>query len=416
MKLLNPDPTRRYQSSRDVVDDLRRLIGSRAPEPPASPECFIGRDRELERCLSGLDASEQPRAVAVVGEAGIGKSTFLRRLALEAQLDGYRTVEVRCYPAAAAPLSAIGALVEPLIPSGRAGRSLRSRWQQCLGLQRTESLEETLSEDVALRSRQALVREVVQLLSEATGSRRTLLLVDEVHLADSLTLEVLTSVVREITMASTKDVGVEIPPPCLTVSFRSESPFRATLRPLLDALESPSGHHLVEELAPLDEKTVEKWLELSVAVQSEGQERVVPLGPRAGNPFAVREAIRLHPDGRGTADILSKDPGEIHLEYLSNLEDEARKLLNMLAVLGRPATRELLADLLSLPVSRLAAWINSLCHDGALSEEKDRWFVQHGSFHGWIIGTLAKEEKEALHRRIASVLESRAHPAILTRQ
>jgi len=408
LKLLNPDATRRYQRAGDLLEDLGRLAGSRAAESAAAPECFVGREREVERCLATLGSRERRRAVAVTGEAGIGKSAFLRRLALEAQLEGYGTVEARCYPASGAPLRAIRALVEPWIPHGRAGRALRARMRRCLEPQHAKDREASPSGDVASWGRRGCVREIVDVLLEATGSRRTLLLVDDVHLADPLALEVLSSLAREIAATAPADSCAGAAPPCLAVSFRSESPFRAPLRPLLDALESPSGRHHVEELAPLDEEMVERWLDLLLAAPPEREEPVV-VSPsaRSGNPFAVREAVRARRGGPGARVVLDKDPCEIHRAYLSALAGEARGLLKTLAVLGRPATGELLADLVALPASRLSACIEALRQDGALGEERGLWFFQHGSLHGGVLDALSAQEKSAIHTRIAEVLEAK---------
>src|SRR5262249_20431999 len=97
MKLLSPEPARRYQDARAVADDLRRLAGAKAPDPPAAPDAFLGRAKELSLALRSLTEKDRPSVVAISGEAGVGKSAFLRRLGLEAQLEGHRTIGLRCF-------------------------------------------------------------------------------------------------------------------------------------------------------------------------------------------------------------------------------------------------------------------------------------------------------------------------------
>src|SRR5439155_20396037 len=60
--------------------------GSR--ELSANLKQFVGREAELARLTRLLDASTAsgPTVVAVIGEAGIGKSTLVRQLAAEVRL------------------------------------------------------------------------------------------------------------------------------------------------------------------------------------------------------------------------------------------------------------------------------------------------------------------------------------------
>ena len=90
LRLLHPDPERRYRDSSVLVEDLRLLCGSKAPPRLAPPDCFLDREEELARALEALGKTAEPRdvmasvkpaALAVTGEAGMGKTAFLHRLA-----------------------------------------------------------------------------------------------------------------------------------------------------------------------------------------------------------------------------------------------------------------------------------------------------------------------------------------------
>lgn len=94
MKLLSPEPDRRYRDAGDLVEDLKRLGGSRSPLPRAPPDCFLDRRDELSPAGRLLGATERSCVLAVAGAAGMGKTAFLQRLSLEAQLAGFETVMV----------------------------------------------------------------------------------------------------------------------------------------------------------------------------------------------------------------------------------------------------------------------------------------------------------------------------------
>lgn len=92
------------------------------------------------------------------------------------------------------------------------------------------------------------------------SSTRCILLVDEVHLADDSTIKLLAELVREIGAPSRVESGQKQAPLRLALSFRSESPFRAALAPLLDALAMKSECQQVLELPPVSQETVRDWL------------------------------------------------------------------------------------------------------------------------------------------------------------
>ncbi|MGH9361952.1 MAG: AAA family ATPase, partial [Thermoanaerobaculia bacterium] len=327
LKLLHPDPSRRYRSASNLVQDLRRLCEPRPPSALGPPECFLDRKEELSRALSVLSGGKRPAALAVSGEAGMGKSSFLRRLALEAELDGYRTASVRCFTENAAPLAPVRSLLSEVLPPDRAGRALRARCRVVLHSPEKSAAFDS-PEDVG---RRRLAREALNLLVEASADRPILLLVDEVHRADSLTVQVLAELAKEIALSAAgnaKAAGAQL---SLCVSFRTESPFRAALRPLLDAFDAPSETRRAIELVPLPERVVSEWLGLAMADGS------APVASQLhGHPFLIQEFLRT-----GRAPEAGAAPGggldAAHVAYLRSLDPYRRRIIECLAVLARPA-------------------------------------------------------------------------------
>lgn len=96
-KLLAKYPERRYQSARDVIDDLRAAMGE--PVPPESADIresflqsarFVGRAQELDQLAAGLsDAIMGTGSLWLVGgESGVGKSRLLDELRTVAMVEG----------------------------------------------------------------------------------------------------------------------------------------------------------------------------------------------------------------------------------------------------------------------------------------------------------------------------------------
>ena len=387
MKLGSPDSARRYEDAAALLDDLSRLGGSQAQITAA--ECFLGRNEELSRVKDVLQDTKRPAAVAVTGEAGMGKSALLRRLLLEAQLQGYRTAFVRCYSEKGAPFQPIRSLAIQLIPSGSA---LRGRYARLLAQTEGEGDNEG-------KGRRKFLKELLEVFCLASA-QPTLLFADEAHLADALTIDFLAELVRA------QGTSRDFPPLSLALSYRSESPFRPVLRPLLEAFhhpEKPEKPRLVLELEPLSPEATAKWLDLALQGQS-GRDRAHIAKPFQGHPFAIQEAIRMASCHPGEMPRAAKDLSSLHLDYLETLSEEKKGLLKALAVLGRPASLDLLKALLKSNPAKLRLDLDSLLADGTLSEEGSLVFFRHGAFHLWLLQALKKKEKEALHRKIATVL------------
>ncbi|MBI4606285.1 MAG: sigma 54-interacting transcriptional regulator [Planctomycetes bacterium] len=386
MCLLSPSPDRGYRDAPSLIDDLRRVGGRKEARPSPPPEAFLGRREEVARVEAALAAGvaqdgARPRSIAVTGEAGVGKSAFLRRLELEAQLLGYATVSVRCYPEGPAQFSPLRAVLEGLAPAGPRGRAVRARSRRLV-----EAMEGK-AHDAWPPDRRRLVRELLDVLIDASAAGPVLILVDEAHLADSLTVDVLAALARDIGLASG-----ERRLPSLAVAYRTESPFRSALRPLSEALRASGESHASIELRGLPQEAFEAPVE----------------GPREGRP----EERRAKP-----AAAHSKSLARIHQAYLSSLDASAREALEALAVLGRPAFAELLEAVTrggggrSRAAPKLPSRLQALVQDGTLAEQGGLYFFQHGSFHSWLLGALAPERKRDLHGRIAAILESSGEAA-----
>src|SRR5262249_1555097 len=134
--------------------------------------------------------------------------------------------------------------------------------------------------------------------------------------------------------------------------------------------------------------------------------------PFHGRPFAIQEAIRTASCQEKAIPRAVRDLSSLHLDYLDQLSKENKSLLKALAVLGRPASLHLFKAILGSNSAELRPGLDALLSDGTLNEEGSLFFFRHGSFHLWLLGTLKKVEKQALHRKIAAVLEGGHHEPV----
>ena len=392
-KLLAPDPVQRYQNAATVVDDLNVSgpnYGSRLLSPP---EVFVGRDSTIAAIRSLLD-ERSSRTIMVRGEEGVGKSALLRRLSLEAQLSGYRVVTVRCFSDNTVPLAPFRTIAERFIASSPSARALRREFGRLLEASRLNSV--TQGKRVHLRG-------LLQFLRQLSPETPRLLVIDDLHLGDKLTIDLLTEHMKRCRTESSDH------PLSVLLSTRSESPFRAPLRKLADALEACREVTFETELDPLPPEDVESWLERTVPGNVRACDITEATRSGSGNPLAVRQSV-VALSGKAERLVSStEDLADLHREYMNSLSRDAREVLVALAVLGRPAPRDLLSAILEMQAEDLAAPLESLLADEALTSERSLIFFRHGSFHNSVAERLAIEapEKARTHARLAVVLEKR---------
>ena len=200
----------------------------------AGPVGFVGRDAELSRLLQALAGNA--RSVLVVGDAGVGKTRFVAEGMLQrAAATGMMVLRGQCLPVA---------VTLPLLPLVSALRDLAGRNEGGLMAAALEAAPEFVLAEISRLlpqlgagsepdtggqdgtwRRERLFAGVAELLAAAGQRGPVGLLVEDVHWADSDTLD------------------------CLTVLSRTRWPGRLTVVVTCRADEAPLPGHVVDWLA-----------------------------------------------------------------------------------------------------------------------------------------------------------------------
>ncbi len=411
VKLLQTERGRGYEETAALIDDLRRTQSPRRaprsagrstrPSVAAACECFVGRPRELDRACSLWREPNRPSALAIAGESGCGKTTYLRRLELEAQVRGIRTASARCFPEAGGSFAPIENLIDQLI-----GSSDRSGWIQ---RRRDKLLREAPEPDGACvppADREDLrLLGLLELLRQVSSPGPALLLLDDVHLADPRSIRILGKLVEEISSGGEGGLTGAPALPSLAVTYSSEASFRAAMGPLLERWKFPAPGLLVQELLPLAPESVELWLDAALGHAGGLKEKVKGMTAGSGHAYTIREAIRTVSGAPETIRGPRKNLAAFHESYFGSLDERWRRLLRILAVLSRPAPVEFLTALSNRPAAELRPVLASLVGDGTLSEKEGAFYVRHEAFRAWLAGGMTHEEGRACHREIAAALK-----------
>ncbi|GGL90677.1 BTAD domain-containing putative transcriptional regulator [Nakamurella endophytica] len=291
------------------------------PQVPVTP--LIGRAAEVAELSSAADRARRVglQVAVVAGEAGGGKTALLDHLAGRLRSDGWRVCAVRCPETDGAPsgwpwIDALRRLAADLPDRLGPDAATLAPW-----------LTDVAGDGDAVGSRFRVHRAVADWLGTVAGDRPLLVTVDDLHRADDETAAMTVDLVETLSSARVLVVAGHRPEP---------SP---GLTRTLAALARRSPARL--ELAGLRPDAVDALVDEWALVGIDATTRAVIADRSGGNPFYVRELVRLIASGQDVAAV----PGgvrDVVRQRLAVLPAETVTLLRVAAVGGREIDTDVL--------------------------------------------------------------------------
>lgn len=389
---------------------------------------FVGRRTEMAILHSGLTRAHggHGELVLIGGEAGVGKSRLLWELRRSERVRDWHVLEMRCVPfARAAAEHPVGSLLRAHFGIERLADAAGARHRVVSSLRalddRLESAVPGLCswleipvEDAGWQvldpaeRRHSAVAAVTRLLVSQSAARPVLLLVEDLHWADSETESVLGGLVDKLAGARMLVAATRRPGPrqlwddldaTRRVDVRPLSPAEAgrMLRRLVgDDATLPSTKRLVTEAADGNpfflEESVRTLVETGALAGERGRYRAVARITRIAVPATVEELLAHRIDRLAPAD---------------------RRLLQCAAAIGREAPLDILAAVAEEPavplpgsVSRLVA--AELVHQ-ARTVAGSVCVFKHALTRETAYASIPDHERPDLHRRIFAALEALPH-------
>ncbi|MCZ6785704.1 MAG: protein kinase, partial [Planctomycetota bacterium] len=417
-RCLTKEPELRPTSCEEILATLERpqttavaRVPGKRPKPvrPPAPELF-GRETEEERLGSLLlERSEgSAKTVLLSGEAGIGKTSLVRRVMADDAFAEWLWIE--------ASLTAAQGLLRAVAQG--AGDVLDSDFTRFGAAAPVLRQLTSVGGPDALVDRQQGVWAVEELLAGLAAERPVAVFVEDAQIADDEDIEVLKGLSRRLPL-----LGVP-----LVINYRMHDPSSSDTSGTLQVRELAviEGVQCVD-LVPLPNEALYRVVESFVGgltIGAEILERVVRLA--AGNPFFAKELMRHLEDSRaivrqppdlvpgpGWADakLPSSLTGLVE-RRLGDLDEEDRTLLDVAAVDGMEFDGEALASALDRPLLTVLRSLQRLYRDAGLLVAKDRGFrFSNAILQETIYEGLAPELRRALHQRLAAHLEKRSEMA-----
>ncbi len=363
---------------------------------------FVGRAAELDRLLGLLDRAEgdRPAVGLVAGDAGVGKTRLLAELAGRADKRGARVLVGGCME--------VGDVGLPYVPFVDAFRDLGVRPGEAelavpmvaampslgrllpeLGGERTPS-----SPPGDGFERVQLFDGVLTLLTRLSELAPLLLIIEDLHWADSATRDLLAFLVRTLRAGRVAVVA----------SYRSDELHRRhPLRPLLAELVRVPDLERVE-LAPFSRGELAEHL-AAIAGAPVGAAAVDRIMARSeGNAFFAEELLAA---GAVRAEVALPDAlADVLLGRIETLPELAQEVLKVAAVAGRRVGHQLLVAAAERPETEVERGLRDAIAGQVLVADAvtESYRFRHALLQEAVYGDLLPGERIRLHATYARLL------------
>ena len=385
------------------------------------PNHLIGRDMQLTKLSEAHNAAtEGTSLIAIIGEPGIGKTSFTSTWCRIAADQGATVVAGRCTPDAALPYqpfieiarSILDAQPEKLISIGPAAGNVA---QLVPGISLPPNLPPPLQTDAD--TTQYLMAEAFgTLMRSAPGAPATIAVLDDLHWADEQSIATLAHLAR-------KDEGL---PLVIVGTYRDTDLVRT--HPLPTLLTDLRREHRVKRI-PLPRLTeaevgsmIDSFFGTGIAmdiIESISEET-------QGNPFFIQE-ITTHLQDEGAidqtgtwvSDIPIDDYGipegvrEVVGRRLESLGGDAVATLEVAAVIGPTFSIDVAGAVAGLDERSIDAVIETATAARIIIEgdDADEFAFAHALLRQTLYDDLPTRRRIRLHRAVAETLETRDEPA-----
>ena len=376
---------------------------------------FVGRENELERLRSSLDAAIEGRGsvVMVVGEPGIGKTRTVQELETYARMRGAGVYWGRTHESAGMPAywpwqqvgRAWGAQRD-LAASGLAANlnpemlRLFPELRQVLpGLPEPGPVAESDSAQFLLFDA------YTQFMRAQSAEQPWVVVLDDLHWADRPTLQLLQFIARELTNMGVLVVG----------TYRDTDLVRThPLSETLAELNREGGFQRIV-LKGLDSDEVATYVRQRASIEPSTELTDRLYEETEGNPFFLSEMVNLMVD-EGTLDSTSVSDmalpdgvREALGRRLDRLSEEASELLQVAAIVGREFAHETLNLLSEHEADELLRLIEEGLRARVIEEtaRAGRYRFTHALMQETLLDELSTTRRVRLHGLVAEALERR---------
>ena len=358
---------------------------------------MVGRDDELGRLLTLLDDAEAGRSVValVSGDAGVGKSRLVAEATRLAAGRGFTVLSGQC--------AELGDSV-PYLPLADAlrGAAQASAVRDALSSRPALSMllpegggGVTIDSDRSGLARQQMFGGVLGLLAELAAASPVLLVLEDLHWADTSTRDLVTFLSRMLHRERVALIG----------TYRTDDLHRRhPLRPVVAELLRLPGVTAVD-LAPLDPSDLAEHLTAAAhgRIDATGLNDIVARAE--GNAYYAEELLAASVSGDRPEQSLPAGLAALLLSRVEQLSDAAQQVLRAAAVAGRKADDELVQAVSGLVSAEYEAAVREAVTRQLLVPDGTEGYVfRHALLREAVYGDLLPGERTRLHGTMSALL------------
>lgn len=416
----------------EALKDLQRAILAQdvALKPPIQlaveadpvqsvfgPGPFVGRERELDELLRGLDEAlaGEGRLFLISGEPGIGKSRLVDQLTRRAREHGAKVLVGRCWEAGGAPaywpwVQALSAYVrdrDPDLLRSELGRGLSDLAQILPELNELYGDVPALPAVDPEGARFRFFEATSAFLGAASLAQPLVLAFDDLHAADAPSLLLLQFLAGALAEARLLVVG----------AYRDVDP---SLRdPLAEALAELRRQPMTRSLPlkGLPETDVGSFIALAAGLEPEPQLVSALHQATDGNPLFVGEVVRLLTSEETLGSITDSEAWRrmvpegvraVIRRRLRHLSDNCRLVLVLASVLGREFDLAALERVSEVSGDQLLDVLDEAAGERVVADvpgQPGRMRFAHVLIRDTLYDEITPGRRVQLHRRVGDALE-----------
>ena len=369
---------------------------------------FVGRETEMERLRMAWSraARGHGRIVLIGGEAGIGKSRLAAEFALHAQVQGGRLLTGTTPYPESKPFQAIAEALRgaaPLLVSLDVAPIWLGVAAQAVHELRVRKPDLPLPPDVDPDHERMRLFEAFAVCLEALAKQRPLaLILEDLHWAGEATIAAVKFIVRRFAHQ----------PVLVVATYREEDAPRA--HPLRRMRRELQEEKILATLSPRPlgrDDVADLLTRVSTEADASDATAAVLLERSAGNPLFLNELIQGLRESGGVAGrvALPETARQAIAERVSRLDDGARSLAEVAAVIGQGFDVDLVRDVSGLPENDVLDALSQLIDRRIVRESGRRsgyaYVFTHHLVQDTIYSQIADDARVLRHRRAAKALE-----------
>jgi DNA-binding SARP family transcriptional activator/tetratricopeptide (TPR) repeat protein len=416
---LGIEPRRELRELQQAIlnqDPVLDLVAEHTAAAESARGAFVGRERELDELVAGLDDAfaGRGRLFLLVGEPGIGKSRLADELISRARARAARVLIGRCWEAGGAPaywpwVQSLRAYVRETEPATLRAQLGAGSAELAQFLPELRELFPDLPEPPALEPESArfrLFEAVSSFLRSAAQTRPLVLVLDDLHAADEPSLLLLQFLARELGESRLLVVG----------AYRDVDP--SPTDPLTVAVTELVREPVTRSVAlgGLGERDVARFIELTSG-ETPSEELVVSVHAETeGNPLFVGEIVRLLAAEGGLDDAaapprlaIPQSVRDVIARRLRHLSQECNRVLVLASVLGREFVLDALARVGGVSEVELLETLDEAMIARVVSDvpgNRGRLRFAHVLIRDSLYEGLTTARRVRLHRQAAEALET----------